>query len=302
MTAALTVSHLNKRYDNDFHALKDVDLTIEPGELFAILGPNGAGKSTLINIIAQVIRKSSGSVQVFGFDVDKQTQLAKMALGLTPQDIAVDPFFSVREVLHNHSGYFGIRNNDAWVDFLLDRLELTEQAEKITRQLSGGMKRRLTIAKALVHKPKLLILDEPTAGVDVSLRHTLWKFVRELHGNGMTIILTTHYLEEAQDLAQRVAILQDGAIIACDQTQNLLTNFGERRFEMVLESETASIQMPEGIEMINKGGRLSGSFNAEQSERFFVWFSTIGSAVRDVKIEPARLEDVFLKLTNGAER
>ncbi len=235
---ALRIRQLSKRYARGVVALKAVDLEIEPGSFFAILGPNGAGKSTLINILAQVITKTSGKVTLFGSCIDQHPRESKRLIGFTPQEIALDPYFNVRQLLKNHAGYYGIRNNDPWIDTLLQKLDLAPHADKFTRQLSGGMKRRLTIAKALVHQPKLLILDEPTAGVDVSLRHSLWRFIRELHRSGTTVILTTHYLEEAQELADQVAIIDQGRIIARDRTEKLLERFGARRFEIHLKVDS----------------------------------------------------------------
>ena len=297
MTPALKILNLNKQFSNEVHALKSIDLQVESGEFFSILGPNGAGKSTLINIAAQVVKKSSGSVEVFGKCIDNFSQHAKLLLGYTPQEIALDSFFSVREVLVNHSGYYGIADNSEWIDHLLEQLHLTPYANRNSKDLSGGMKRRLTIAKALVHRPKLLILDEPTAGVDVALRHSLWKFIRELHSSGTTIILTTHYIEEAQMLADRVAILRDGEIIACDKTQQLLKAFGSRRFELNLAKEIA---LPDSFGPLTwSEDRLlvAGEYSSESAKSLFAWWSDNSHLVTDVRIESAQLEDVFLKLT-----
>jgi ABC-2 type transport system ATP-binding protein len=297
MTAALKISNLNKRFSSEVQALKGIDLQVEAGEFFAILGPNGAGKSTLINIVAQVVKKSSGSVEVFGRCIEGFSQEAKLLLGYTPQEIALDSFFTVREVLVNHSGYYGIAQNGPWIDHLLEQLHLIPYADRNSKDLSGGMKRRLTIAKALVHQPKLLILDEPTAGVDVALRHSLWQFVRELHQGGTTIILTTHYIEEAQMLADRVAILRDGDIIACDGTEQLLKSFGSRRFEINLSQE---LTLPDSFGDLNwSEDRLwvSGEFGGQTAKPLFGWLSENSDRVTDVRIESERLEDVFLKLT-----
>lgn len=297
MIPALKISNLNKRFSSDVHALKSINLQVESGEFFSILGPNGAGKSTLINIAAQVVKKSSGSVEVFGQCIDQFSQQAKLLLGYTPQEIALDSFFSVKEILINHSGYYGVVDNRDWIEHLLEQLNLSEYRDRNSKALSGGMKRRLTIAKALVHKPKLLILDEPTAGVDVSLRHSLWKFVRELHQSGTTIILTTHYIEEAQMLADRVAILRDGHIIACDKTQQLLKSFGSRRFEINVSKE---ISLPDSFGPLNwSADRLwvAGEYQSQTAKGLFAWLSDHSHLVKDVRIEPERLEDVFLKLT-----
>ncbi|MBF0367999.1 MAG: ABC transporter ATP-binding protein [Magnetococcales bacterium] len=297
MKPALTIRNLTKRYGRGLTALSGVNLEIETGGLFAILGPNGAGKSTLINIVSQVVHKGEGEVEIFGVSIDREPQRAKMLLGVTPQEIALDPFFSVRDVLHNHSGYYGIRDNGEWIETLIERLDLAHSAHKSSRMLSGGMKRRLTIAKALVHKPKLLILDEPTAGVDVALRHGLWAFVRELHAQGTTVILTTHYLEEAQELADRVAILQDGQVVACDRTEALLESFGNRWFEILLSDSEATFPLEADCEPSDAGVRISGSFTPEHSKTLFQWLADQAHRVADVRIERASLEDVFLHLT-----
>jgi ABC-2 type transport system ATP-binding protein len=209
----------------------------------------------------------------------------------------LDSFFTVKEVLINHSGYYGIANNIEWIDHLLEQLHLTQYKDRNSKDLSGGMKRRLTIAKALIHRPKLLILDEPTAGVDVSLRHSLWKFIRELHKSGTTIILTTHYIEEAQMLADRVAIIRDGTIIACESTQKLLDSFGSRRFEINLAKE---LLLPDTFGPLNYSeDRLfvAGEYRAESAKELFAWLADNCEEVMDIRIEPERLEDVFLKLT-----
>ncbi|MBF0426134.1 MAG: ABC transporter ATP-binding protein [Magnetococcales bacterium] len=297
MTPALTIVGLAKRYQNGADALQGVDLEVGRGEFFAILGPNGAGKSTLINIVAQVVTKSSGHVTVFGLSIDKHPQRTRMLLGFTPQEIALDPFFSVREVLRHHSGYYGITDNRAWIDELLERLDLAPHADKNSKALSGGMRRRLTIAKALAHKPRLLILDEPTAGVDVALRHSLWAFVRELHRNGTTIILTTHYIEEAQELAERVAILRAGQVAACDRTNALLASFGYRRFAIELR---AAVPFPAGFASGSteaQGRRIVGEFAVGRGQEFFSWLGGIADKVVDLRIDQPRLEDVFLHLT-----
>ena len=218
---AIEIQQLTKKYAS-FTALNDVSLSIKEGEFFALLGPNGAGKTTLISIIAGLARATSGSVKVHGFDVIKDFRQARQHLGVVPQELVFDPFFTVRETLRLQSGYFGLRNNDAWIDEILHHLALTEKANSNMRSLSGGMKRRVLIAQALVHKPPVIILDEPTAGVDVELRQILWRFITSLHQQGHTIILTTHYLEEAQSLCQRVAMLKAGRIIALDTTDALL--------------------------------------------------------------------------------
>jgi len=221
MTPAIEVQQVHKRF-GAVHALTGVDLRIEPGEFFGLLGPNGAGKTTLISILAGLARADSGTLSVMGHDVGRDYRLARRALGVVPQELVFDPFFTVRETLLIQSGYFGLRDNAAWVDEIIERLDLKDKAHANMRQLSGGMKRRVLVAQALVHKPPVIILDEPTAGVDVELRQGLWRFVRELNQAGHTIVLTTHYLEEAEALCGRIAMLKQGRVVALDTTRNLL--------------------------------------------------------------------------------
>lgn len=219
---ALQICHAQKTYANGFTALKDVSFNVAQGEFFALLGSNGAGKTTLISAIAGLSQLSSGNIKVMGFDVQTQSNQSRKLLGLVPQELVFDPFFNVRQILQIQSGYFGIRKNDDWIDELLHHLNLTDKAQTNLRNLSGGMKRRVMVAQALVHRPPLIILDEPTAGVDVELRHSLWKFMESLNKQGHSIILTTHYLEEAQQYCRRIAMLKQGELVALDETKNLL--------------------------------------------------------------------------------
>ena len=215
---------VEKRY-GALRALAGVSLAVEPGEFFGLLGPNGAGKTTLINIIAGLARADAGQVAVLGADVREEYRRARRLLGVVPQELVFDPFFTVRETLRLQSGYFGLRANDAWIDEVMHHLDLTAKADANMRALSGGMKRRVLVAQALVHKPPVIVLDEPTAGVDVELRQELWQFVRRLNRDGHTIVLTTHYLEEAEEHCQRIAMLKAGRIVALDTTRNLLASF-----------------------------------------------------------------------------
>ena len=215
---------VERRFGN-VQALAGVDLEVEKGEFFGLLGPNGAGKTTLISILAGLVRADRGSVRILGHDVGADYRAARRALGVVPQELVFDPFFSVRETLRIQSGYFGLRHNDAWIDELLHHLDLTGKADANMRSLSGGMKRRVLVGQALVHKPPVIVLDEPTAGVDVELRQSLWAFIRKLNRDGHTIILTTHYLEEAEALCGRIAMMKSGRIVALDSTQNLLSRF-----------------------------------------------------------------------------
>lgn len=221
MLPAIEVKRVNKHFGN-VHALSGIDLEIHAGEFFALLGPNGAGKTTLISIIAGLTLADSGAVHVMGHNVITQYQQARRSLGVVPQELVFDPFFTVREILLIQSGYYGIKHNDRWVDEIIERLDLADKANANMRSLSGGMKRRVLVAQALVHKPPVIILDEPTAGVDVELRQSLWHFIKQLNQDGHTIVLTTHYLEEAETLCHRVAMLKEGRIVALDDVQNLI--------------------------------------------------------------------------------
>ena len=219
--SAIEFKHLSKNYGS-LLALDDINLVIEEGEFFGLLGPNGAGKTTLISILAGLCRPTTGSATVMGHDVQADFRQARRLLGIVPQELVFDPFFNVRETLEFQSGYFGIKNNGDWIDEVMHHLGLTDKAQKNMRSLSGGMKRRVLVAQALVHRPPVILLDEPTAGVDVELRQSLWKFISRLNQEGHTIVLTTHYLEEAEQLCHRIAMLKKGQIVALDSTANLL--------------------------------------------------------------------------------
>jgi len=218
---AISLHGVSKCY-GDLQALNDVSFEIRQGEFFGLLGPNGAGKSTLISAVAGLLKVNRGHISILGSDVEKDYRQARMNLGVVPQEIVMDPFFTVRETLQFQSGYFGLRNNDQWIDELLEQLGLSDKADSNMRKLSGGMKRRVLIAQALVHKPQVLVLDEPTAGVDVELRQSMWRFVRRLHREGHTIVLTTHYLEEAEELCDRIAIINKGQLLALETKEDLL--------------------------------------------------------------------------------
>jgi len=291
---ALEIRNLKKIFGKKI-ALDGVDLKIKKGEFLALLGPNGAGKSTMINIIAGILEKSGGKVFVLGKNFDADPQSAKMKMGIMPQEITLDAFFSVEEVLKIHAGLFGQKDDPAYRKFLLKKVDLWDHRDKNTRRLSGGMKRRLMIAKALVHRPKILILDEPTAGVDVELRQNLWNFVRELHASGMTILLTTHYLEEAETLAEHIAILNFGKILEIDTPKNLLKNFGNRRVEIFLK-KSAKISPPPFLEKTDEN-ILAGDFSEKKLPTFLKWAAENADKIADIKIREARLEEVFLKFT-----
>jgi len=224
MAAAVSIVDVVKHFGS-LQALAGVSLEIGEGEFFGLLGPNGAGKTTLISTLAGLVRADSGSLSVLGHDVVKDYRKARSLLGVVPQELVFDPFFSVRETLRIQSGYFGLRHNDAWIDEILENLDLATKANVNMRRLSGGMKRRVLVAQALVHKPPVIVLDEPTAGVDVELRQGLWQFVRRLNNEGHTIILTTHYLEEAEALCGRIALMKQGRVVALDTTANLMAAY-----------------------------------------------------------------------------
>jgi ABC-2 type transport system ATP-binding protein len=234
-TPALLIEQAVKTYANGFTALKGVSFSVQPGEFFGLLGPNGAGKTTLISAMAGLNLLSSGKITICGHDVKREATTTRKLLGVVPQELVFDPFLSVREAMRFQSGYFGIRNNDDWIDEIIANLGLTDKANTNTRNLSGGMKRRVMVALALVHRPPVIVLDEPTAGVDIELRQNLWEFITRLNKAGHTIILTTHYLEEAQLLCTRIAMLKHGAIVALDSTKNLLDNESDIQLVMTLD-------------------------------------------------------------------
>lgn len=297
MIPAINIQQLHKHF-GDLHALKGVDLSIEQGEFFALLGPNGAGKSTLINLLAGLLRPSSGSLQVMGHDVHADYAAARLALGVVPQELVFDPFFNVREMLRFQAGYFGRgrgRENDAWVDEIIESLGLTDKAHTNMRRLSGGMKRRALIAQALAHKPPVIVLDEPTAGVDVELRQTMWEFIRRLNREGHTIILTTHYLEEAEALCSRIAMMKHGEIVALDSTRNLLNRLPGKRLKLSL-----SAPLPEGLRALvrSEQGRdyILAIADTTQLEPILSELRVAGVSIEDMQLIEADLEDVFVEL------
>ena len=281
----------------ELHALKGVSFDIEPGEFFGLLGPNGAGKTTLISILAGLSRASSGRVLVHGADVQSDFALARRSLGVVPQELVFDPFFNVREALRFQSGYFGIQRNDDWIDELLDGLGLADKANANMRQLSGGMKRRVLVAQALVHKPPVIVLDEPTAGVDVELRQTLWAFVSRLNKQGSTVLLTTHYLEEAEALCHRIAMLKLGQVVALDKTSELL----KRAVATQLCFKTDQALPPALAAQARVTGRVVRlpAQDAVAVERLLAQLREQGIAIEDIEIRKADLEDVFLDLMSG---
>ena len=283
----------------ELQALKGVSFDIEPGEFFGLLGPNGAGKTTLISILAGLTRASGGRVLVHGADVQSDYAEARRRLGVVPQELVFDPFFNVRETLRFQSGYFGIRRNDDWIDELLDGLGLADKAGANMRQLSGGMKRRVLVAQALVHKPPVIVLDEPTAGVDVELRQTLWAFVSRLNKQGSTVLLTTHYLEEAEALCGRIAMLKLGQVVALEKTSELL----KRASANVLRFKTDQALPPELVPLARVTGRVVQlpAQDALEVERILARVREAGIALEDIEIRKADLEDVFLDVMAGKQ-
>lgn len=305
MSNAIEIVDVQKRFGS-VHALKGVSLAIKRGEFFGLLGPNGAGKSTLINIIAGLTRLDGGHVSVLGHDVTRDYRLTRRCLGVVPQELVFDPFFTVREVLRIQAGYFGLgRQNDAWIDELLHTLGLVNKANANMRALSGGMKRRVLIAQALVHKPEVVVLDEPTAGVDIGLRKSLWLFIQRLHHEGHTIVLTTHYLEEAETLCERIAILNHGNVVALDSMQGLLRKgIGMTVHIIVTVEEPVPLLPPElQAKLVSKqGGQLQFRLDrgVESIVEFLDRLRQTDIAITDLRTEEPDLEDVFLELTGEA--
>jgi ABC-2 type transport system ATP-binding protein len=278
----------------EVRALDGVTFDIAQGEFFGLLGPNGAGKTTLISILAGLTRASAGRVAVMGHDVVADYAAARKALGIVPQELVFDPFFSVRECLRIQSGYFGIRRNDAWIDELLSGLGLADKGDVNMRQLSGGMKRRVLVAQALVHKPPVIVLDEPTAGVDVELRQTLWGFVADLNRRGHTVLLTTHYLEEAEALCGRLAMLKQGRVVALDRTANLLAGTASTMLRFKTDDALPSTVATHA----RVTGRMAQvtAHDAGEIETILGQLRQGGVRVEDLEIGRADLEDVFLEI------
>lgn len=283
-------------------ALSGVDLVVPRGSMFGLLGPNGAGKSTLINILAGVVNKTGGAAAIWGRDIDADPRGARAALGVVPQEIVADVFFSPRESLEVQAGFYGVPANERRSDELLAALGLSDKANAYVRALSGGMKRRLMVAKALVHNPPVLILDEPTAGVDVELRRQLWEYVRKINAEGVTILLTTHYLEEAQELCDTIAIMNRGQVVACEPTPQLLRRLDTRNVVVTPEHELAGLPTLKGFEAVARpNGAFSVSYRKGQSsvEQVLAAVRAAGVTIADITTEDPDLEDVFLALTYG---
>jgi ABC-2 type transport system ATP-binding protein len=293
--AAISFQSVSKTFTNargTFTALDQVSFDIQSGEFFGLLGPNGAGKTTLISILAGLLKSTSGAIRVHDLDVQTQSQQVRKLLGVVPQELVFDPFFTVREALKFQSGYFGVTGNDAWIDELLDNLGLADKANHNMRQLSGGMKRRVLVAQALVHKPPVIVLDEPTAGVDVELRQTLWQFIARLNREGHTVLLTTHYLEEAEALCSRIAMLKLGKVVALDDTSTLLKNASSNVLRFKLDAQLP----PELAAQARVTGRIVQfpANDAAQIEHYLAAVRSAGLVAEDVEIRKADLEDVFL--------
>ena len=297
---AIEASHVVKRYPG-VTALDDISLRIEPGEFFGLLGPNGAGKTTLISIVAGLVRASSGRVTVMGHDVVGDYRSARRCLGVVPQELVFDPFFSVRETLRIQSGYFGLTRNDAWIDEVIANLDLGGKAGANMRSLSGGMKRRVLVAQALVHRPPVIVLDEPTAGVDVELRQGLWQFVRRLNRDGHTIVLTTHYLEEAQQMCERIAMLKAGRIVAMEPKRELLGRLAGVRLALQLRGTLPPSLRALVVEELGDRYVLKVSQPAEV-ESVLAACRTAGCQIDDLEVGRADLEDVFLQVMSDGDR
>jgi ABC-2 type transport system ATP-binding protein len=295
MTHAIEVIDVTKRY-GDLQALAGISLNVAPGEFFGLLGPNGAGKTTLISILAGLTRASSGTARIMGHDVGTDYRAARRALGVVPQELVFDPFFTVREALTIQSGYFGLRDNRAWIDEIIDNLDLADKADTNMRALSGGMKRRVLVAQALVHKPPVIVLDEPTAGVDVELRQALWRFIRRLNRDGHTIVLTTHYLEEAEALCGRVAMLKQGRIVALDNTGNLLRLHSGCYVELRLGGA-----LPAQLDALVAQRREDGAIRLAlpeyaEVERVMAALREARVVVQEMEIMQPDLEEVFVQI------
>ena len=283
------------------HALKTVDLAIPRGSFFGLLGPNGAGKSTFINILGGLVVKSGGTAKIWGHDIDSDPMNARGAIGIVPQELNMDPFFSPQEALEIQAGYYGVPKAERRTEEILRAVGLWDKRDAYARTLSGGMKRRLLVAKAMVHAPPVLVLDEPTAGVDVELRRQLWDYVRSLHASGVTVVLTTHYLEEAQALCDTIAIINHGRVIACEPTGNLIGRLDRKT--LVVTPQTEIVPPLNGFEDITFAMRNTGAFaltykTSEHSvEELLDRVRAAGVAIKDLSIEEPDLEDVFVELT-----
>jgi len=301
--AAICIRGLSKVYKGGKQALFDVDLDIPRGQIFGLLGPNGAGKSTTINILAGLVNKSAGQVTIWGFDIDKNPRNAKASIGIVPQEIVFDPFFTPRETLENQAGFYGVPKAKRQTEALLRAVHLLDKADAYARSLSGGMKRRLLVAKAMVHSPPVLVLDEPTAGVDVELRQQLWGYVRELNANGVTVVLTTHYLEEAEELCDRIAIINHGRVIANEPTRELIGKAQEKAVAITVDRDIEKAPDAVCFDKVElKGSRtlvITYAKDRVNAGEVLAAVQGQGLGIVDVSTQEADLEDVFLTLTRA---
>jgi ABC-2 type transport system ATP-binding protein len=301
---AIQITQVEKHYQS-LKALDGVSLEIRQGEFFGLLGPNGAGKTTLISIIAGLIRPDGGTVKIHGHDVVKDFRAARTMLGVVPQELVFDPFFTVRETLRLQSGYFGLSNNDRWIDEVMENLDLTSKADTNMRALSGGMKRRVLVAQALVHKPPVIVLDEPTAGVDVELRQTLWQFISRLNREGHTVVLTTHYLEEAQAMCQRIAMLKAGKVVALDTMSQLIRRISGSQLVLQLKSGSLPADLrplliaPQDVQsgMPQPANKFSLRItDYAEVEQILARLRESGAVIEEMQLQQADLEDIFLQI------
>lgn len=304
---AISARGLDKVYrgngGGDVHALKAIDLDVPRGGIFGLLGPNGAGKSTFINILAGLVIKSAGTARVWDIDIDRQARAARAAIGVVPQELNLDAFFTPRELLELQAGLYGVPPRERRTDAILARVGLADRADAYSRNLSGGMRRRLLVAKALVHNPPVLVLDEPTAGVDIELRQSLWGFVRELNANGTTVVLTTHYLEEAEELCDRVAIINHGQVIACEETKALVARLDNKELRLTVAEEISALPGALSEFHVDLPGDNQLVFRYRTSETqvgaILGAVAAAGLTVTDLTTEEPDLEDVFLELTRA---
>jgi ABC-2 type transport system ATP-binding protein len=297
---AIRIEDLGKTYAGGKRALDGVSLEVRQGEFFGLLGPNGAGKSTLINILAGLVTKSEGKVDIWGFDLDQHPRNAKLSIGIVPQEILFDPFFTPREALEIQAGLYGIAPKERRSDELLEAMGLTDKAHAYSRTLSGGMKRRLLVAKAMVHTPPILVLDEPTAGVDIELRQQLWAYVKELHRSGVTVILTTHYLEEAEQLCERIAIINHGKVVANEPTSTLLSRAQEKNVVVTVDRDLAEVPANICFDKVLLEGSRSLAITYQKDKvnagEVLAALQRDGLGIVDVVTREPDLEDVFLSL------
>jgi len=302
----LSVKNLNKIYSKkskSIHAINNLNLDVQEGEIFGLLGPNGAGKSTFINILAGTVIKTSGDVNVWGFNLDKNPRQVRASVGIVPQEVVLDPFFSPKKLLELQAGLYGVKKKDRITDAILKLVSLEKQAHSYARSLSGGMKRRLLIAKALVHQPPIIFLDEPTAGVDVELRKDMWKIVRQLQNKGVTIILTTHYIEEAEEIAERVGVINNGELLVVEKKELLMENFGKK--QLIIELREAAKEIPHtlhkhNVELTDDGLNISYTYDTTNEgsniQAVLKEVSDSELLLKDIKINQSSLEDIFVDL------